>query len=85
MTILNGQVLVKPEPKAKSVIEVIGGQVEPLAYDNIGTVVEVGKGVCAEVVKGVRVVFPLYAGRDVERGGEKFLLLTSDAILGTVE
>lgn len=82
--VLDGMVLIRPRPKKKSVIDIVGTRLKGLDYENIGRVEKVGGGGCPVRV-GEEVVFPVYAGQDVERGGERFLLMSFDSILGTVE
>ena len=50
-----------------------------------GRVLEDGKVLPNDVKKGDKVVFPKYAGSEIDIKGEQYLLLSEDEIMGVVE
>jgi chaperonin GroES len=50
-----------------------------------GHVLKDGKVLPLDVKKGDKVVFPRYAGSEVEAGGETYLLMSEDEIMGVLE
>ncbi len=50
-----------------------------------GKILEDGKKVALEVKVGDRVIFGKYSGTEIKIGGEEYLILREDDILGIVE
>ena len=88
----NGMVLVKPEKKEQegkiAVIGIAGkrqaGEDLEVKYKNVGVVVSRGAGP-APFTAGDKVVFPEYAGQEIDGPAGKFLLMGFDSVLGLVE
>ena len=83
--IRDGMVLVKPEKKEESIFKIIVRDDHRVPeYKNVGQVVKVGGEGCP-VKLGERIVFPMYAGQDLDGPAGKFLLMGFDSILAVVE
>ena len=59
-------------------------QAQVVAVGN-GKLLDTGKRVAVEVKAGDRILFGKYSGADIKVGGDEFLILKEDEILGVLE
>ena len=59
-------------------------QAQVVAVGN-GKLLDSGKRVAVEVKAGDRILFGKYSGADIKVGGDEFLILKEDEILGVLE
>jgi chaperonin GroES len=81
------RVLIKPvEVEAKTKGGIVLPDTVSKEQPNIGEVVAVGSGEkVAGISAGNKVIYAKYAGTEIKKDGEKFIILNADDVLAVVE